>query len=60
MKNLELILEAVDNISNDKLVEAVAFSLRMEAVKDFIICAGLIIVVCFAIYSFTNSFNKSC
>ena len=55
MKNLELILEAVDNISNDKLVEAVSFSLYMEAVKDFIVCAGLIAIVCFAIYSFTKS-----
>ena len=59
MKGLELILEAVDNISNDKLVEAVSFSLRVEAVKDFIVCIGLIIIVCFAIDSITKSVINS-
>ena len=59
MKGLDLILEAVGNISNDKLVEAVSFSLRVEAVKDFIVCIGLITIVCFAIYSFTKSVINS-
>ncbi|MBQ6664116.1 MAG: hypothetical protein IJM68_00870 [Synergistaceae bacterium] len=59
MKDLELILEAVGNISNDKLVEAVSFSLRMGAIEDYTFCVGLIAIICFAIYSFSKSVINS-
>ena len=59
MKNLELILEAVNNISNDKIADAVSFAVRMEALEDVIIGVGSIAIVCFAIYSFSKSVINS-
>lgn len=54
MKNFDLILEGAKAISNDKIIDAIAFSLRAEAVSRFFISA--IISACFgyALYRFVK------
>ena len=50
MKNFDLILEGAKAISNDKIIEAIAFSLKAEAVGDFIWSTLFAVCLIYALY----------
>lgn len=50
MKKVDLILEAAKNISNDKIIEAIAFSLKAEAIGRFIGSTFFAVCLVYALY----------
>ncbi len=57
MKELELMLEAAKTISNDKIFDAVQFTIKAEAVKGVFVVVGFMGCLVYLTYKLFNFYG---
>ena len=54
MNKFEMLLETAKTISSDKIIEAVSFSIRMDALRGCVICVGFMSAFLYCVYKFVK------
>lgn len=52
LNELEMLLETAKTISSDKIIEAVSFSIRMNALRGCVVCVGFMSAFLYCVYKF--------
>lgn len=55
MKDICLLIEAIKNVSDDKIIDAVSFAIRAEAVGNHLVVAMCALVVLYGLYRLVKS-----
>ena len=58
MKELELMLETAKAISDDKIINAVAIYIRVEAISNFVLYATLSACAGYAVYRLIKALTR--
>lgn len=54
LNELEMLLETAKTISNDKIIEAISFSIKMDALRSCVVCIGFMSIFLYCVYKFVK------
>ena len=55
VKDIQLLLEMAQNISNDKIVDAVSFAVQVDSIRKLLVCGVAMFCFCYFLYKMFNN-----